>query len=292
MTSNIITTEDIKALQTYLIREEKSKATIEKYMRDTKRFIQFVDSQPVTKEIVMGFKKHLISTGLATSSINSILASINSLLKLLGMDSCKVKNLRTQQKVYCDVEKELTKAEYIKLVKAARDNPRLELIIQTICGTGIRVSELEFFTVESVRKGEVTVSCKNKIRTILIPKKLKQMLISYTRRNGINSGIIFRTKNDQPMNRSNIWREMKNLCVKAGVKVSKVFPHNLRKLFARTFYNHNQDIAKLADILGHSSINTTRIYIMTSGKEHMKWIENLGLLVNVEMKRDKKIQHN
>lgn len=292
MTSNIITTEDIKALQTYLIREEKSKATIEKYMRDTKRFIQFVDSQPVTKEIVMGFKKHLISTGLATSSINSILASINCLLKLLGMDSCKVKNLRTQQKVYCDVEKELTKAEYIKLVKAARDNPRLELIIQTICGTGIRVSELEFFTVESVRKGEVTVSCKNKIRTILIPKKLKQMLISYTRRNGINSGIIFRTKNDQPMNRSNIWREMKNLCVKAGVKVSKVFPHNLRKLFARTFYNHNQDIAKLADILGHSSINTTRIYIMTSGKEHMKWIENLGLLVNVEMKRDKKIQHN
>ena len=173
----------------------------------------------------------------------------------------------------------MSKAEYVRLVEASRHQEQLNLVIQTICGTGIRVSELRFFTVESAQRGEVVVNCKGKCRTILIPGKLRKLLLDYAKKEKIRSGVIFITRNGKPLNRSCIWAQMKALCVEAGVNPTKVFPHNLRKLFARTFYGIEKDIAKLADILGHSSIDTTRIYIMTTGTEHRRKIERLGLVV-------------
>ena len=208
-----------------------------------------------------------------------MLASLNSLLEFLGWKDCKVKHLKRQRQIYCSEDKELSKEEYKRLLEAARDQEQLKLVMQTICGTGIRVSELRFFTVERVIQGEVVVSCKGKTRTILIPGKLRKRLLDYAKKEKIRSGVIFITRNGRPLNRSSIWAQMKALCVEAGVNPSKVFPHNLRKLFARTFYGIEKEIAKLADILGHSSIDTTRIYIMTTGTEHRKKIERLGLIV-------------
>ena len=211
--------------------------------------------------------------------------SVPSILCLLpltgfpGLVGLQGKNLRCQRQTYCSEDKELSKAEYVRLVEASRHQEQLNLVIQTNCGTGIRVSELKFFTVEAIRRGEVTVQCKSKSRTILVPGKLKKLLLNYAKRCGIHSGIIFVTRNGKPLDRSNIWAQMKRLCQAAGVNPSKVFPHNLRKLFARTFYGIEKDIAKLADILGHSSIDTTRIYIMTTGTEHRRKIERLGLVV-------------
>ena len=265
--------------RTFLITEEKSTATVEKYLRDARAFMEFAGRAVLTKEVVMSYKQHLIEQKYAVRSINSMLASINSFLEFCGCPECKVKNIKTQRQTYCAEEKELSKSEYLRLLKAAENRPQLKLIMETICSTGIRVSELKFFTVESVGSGEIIVNCKNKTRTILVPGKLRKLLLDYARRNGICSGAIFVTRNGKPLNRSNIWTQMKQLCSAAGVKPSKVFPHNLRKLFARTFYGIEKDIAKLADILGHSSINTTRIYIMTTGTEHRRKIERLGLIV-------------
>ena len=239
----------------------------------------FACQQAVTKERMMAYKKYLIEKGYAASSINSMLASLNSLLDFQGWSDCKVKNIKTQRQTYCAEEKELTKSEYLRLLEAAKDRPQLHLILETICGTGIRVSELRFFNAEAVKRGEITVSCKSKTRTILLPSKLKKMLLDHAKKNGIRSGAIFITRNGKPLDRSNIWAQMKSLCEAAGVKASKVFPHNLRKLFARAFYGIEKDIAKLADILGHSSIDTTKIYIMTTGTEHRRKIERLGLVV-------------
>ena len=208
-----------------------------------------------------------------------MLASLNSLFNFLGWQDCKVRNIRQQRQTYCAEDKELTKDEYMRLLKAAENQPQLCLIMKTICGTGIRVSELQYFTVEAVRRGEVTIRCKGKTRTVLLPNQLKKLLLQWARENKISEGAIFITRNGKPVNRSNIWAQMKKLCEKAGVKHTKVFPHNLRKLFARTFYGIEKDIAKLADILGHSSIDTTRIYIMTTGTEHRRKIERLGLVV-------------
>lgn len=274
------TSENIDDFETHLNKEEKSPITIEKYMRDVKSFYIFADGREVTKELVMEYKKHLVEQNFAVSSINSMLAAVNSFLSYMGWTDCRVKNLRTQKKIYCEEEKVLTKAEYLRLLKAASSKPRLYMVLQTICGTGIRVSELSYFTVEAVKTGEIHVSCKNKTRSILIPKKLKKLLLNFAKKNGIKSGYIFQTKSGKPLDRSNIWTEMKKLCKEANVKNSKVFPHNLRKLFARTFYTVEKDIAKLADVLGHSNINTTRIYIMSSGLEHLKKIEKLGLVVD------------
>ena len=215
-------------------------------------------------------------------SINSMLASVNSLLVFLGWSDCKVKNLRCQRQTYCAEEKELSRAEYLRLLKASQHQEQLNLVIQTICSTGIRVSELQYFSLEAVRRGEVTVQCKSKTRTIFVPGKLKKILLNYAKRCGIRSGSIFVTRNGKPLNRSNIWAQMKRLCQRAQVNPAKVFPHNLRKLFARTFYGIEKDIAKLADILGHSSIDTTRIYIMTTGTEHRRKIEKLGLILEKE----------
>ena len=270
---------NIKEFADYLCREEKSMATQEKYLRDAKSFCMYADDRQITKELVIAWKQELIAKKYAVRSVNSMLASINSLLDFMGLQGCKVKNIRTQRQTYCAEEKELTKAEYLRLLSASKKNEQLNLVLQTICGTGIRVSELRYFTVEAVRHCEVTVDCKNKTRTILVPGKLKNILLSYAKRRGITTGAIFVTRMGKPLNRSNIWAAMKKLCAAAGVKSSKVFPHNLRKLFAQTFYGIEKDIAKLADILGHSSINTTRIYIMTTGTEHRRKIERLGLVV-------------
>lgn len=275
----ILTNDKICELANHLHREEKSTATQEKYLRDVRAFYEYTCGNEISKELVVDWKKYLVEQGYAVRSVNSMLASVNCLLEFLGLSACKVKNIRMQRQTYCAEDKELTKAEYLRLLQASKKNEQLNLVIQTICGTGIRVSELQYFTVEAVRCGEVTVDCKNKTRTILVPGKLKNILLNYAKRHGITTGAIFITRTGKPLNRSNIWAAMKKLCEAAGVKETKVFPHNLRKLFARTFYGIEKDIAKLADILGHSSINTTRIYIMTTGFEHRRKIERLGLVI-------------
>lgn len=279
MAKNTLSKTNIQAYQNFLRSEEKSNATCEKYLRDIRNFMVFAGRQPVDKALTIGWKKQLEAQGYAVRSINSMLASVNSLFGFLGWHDCKVKNIRLQRRTYCAEEKELTKAEYLRLLEAARKNEQLHLLLQTICGTGIRVSELQHFTVEAVRRGEITVSCKSKTRTILIPGKLRKLLMKYASGHHITSGPIFRGSTGKPLNRSHIWRLMKQLCKAADVTATKVFPHNLRKLFARVFYGIEKDIAKLADILGHSSINTTRIYIMTTGAEHRRKIEQLGLVV-------------
>ena len=279
MHDKIIEKTMIEQFRQYLIHEEKSRATVEKYLRDVKAFCSFAGKKLITKELVREWKESLIKRKYAVRSVNSMLASMNSFLQFLGWEDCRVKSLKTQRKIYCPEERELTKSEYLRLLEAAKEQPQLKLVMETICGTGIRVSELRFFTVESIQNGQVEISCKNKIRTILIPGKLKKLLLRYAKTKGIRKGAIFVTKYGKPLDRSSIWARMKRLCKAAGVKPSKVYPHNLRKLFARTFYTMKKDIAKLADVLGHSSINTTRIYIMTTGTEHRRQMDCLGLIV-------------
>lgn len=279
MKGKLMTAETIAAYRQKLIAEEKSAATVEKYLRDVRAFFAFAGEAELTKELVMAYKRRLVERGYALRSVNSMVGSVNSLLEFLGRPDCRVKALRQQRQIYCAEEKELTKAEYLRLLEAARKKPRLRLVMETICGTGIRVSELRYFTVEAARRGEVTVNCKAKTRTILLPKKLQRLLLDYARSRGLSSGAIFLTRRGKPLDRSHIWRQMKKLCEEAGVRPGKVFPHNLRKLFARTFYGLEKDIARLADILGHSSIDTTRIYLMSTGAEHRRKIERLGLVI-------------
>ena len=274
-----ITEEAIQAFRQYLIRDEKSAVTVEKYLRDIRAFQAFIGETPVEKELVIHYKNHLLEESYAVRFINSMLASVNSFLIFMDWPDCKVKSLKVQRQVYCAEEKELTKAEYERLLKAAGKNEQLRLVMETICSTGIRVSELKYFTAEAVRRGEVIVRCKAKTRTILLPGKLRRLLLDYAGKQKIRSGVIFLTGRGKPLDRKAIWAQMKGLCKAAGVKPGKVFPHNLRKLFARTFYGIEKDIAKLADILGHSSVDTTRIYIMTSGTEHRRKLERLGLVV-------------
>ena len=280
MKERIITASVIAEFKEHLIFEERSTATIEKYLRDVKAFAAYAQNNTVTKETVIAYK-NLLQENYAVRSVNSMLASINSLFVFLGWHDLKVKSLKLQQQVFCPEEKELTKAEYTRLCKTAerKHNKRLNLILQTICGTGIRVSELQYITVETVRHGEAIVSCKAKTRSVFIVKELKQKLLRYAAEQGIKSGMIFVTRTGKAISRTNIWREMKALCIEANVNPQKVFPHNLRHLFARVFYWIEKDIAKLADILGHSSINTTRIYIISTGTEHRKRMENMRLII-------------
>lgn len=278
--SRIITGSMIGVFESYLRSDEKSDNTIEKYLRDVRAFTVFTEAREISKAVVMEFKASLVENYEITSA-NSIIAAVNAFLRFMGWVDCCIKQFKVQKKAFCSEEKELTKAEYIRLVNTAKQkcNERLNLILQTICGTGIRVSELQFITVEAVRKGEAVVSCKNKTRTVFIVRELQKKLLNYIRDKGIAKGCIFITKSGKPMSRCNIWREMKALCEQAGVSPDKVFPHNLRHLFARTFYGIEKDIAKLADILGHSSINTTRIYIITTGAEHKRKMENMRLII-------------
>ena len=271
----------ISVFRDYLEEGEKSKATIDKYIHDVRTFFQYCGECRITKEILVGYKQQLLNRGYAVRSVNSIIASLNSLLSFLGQGELRLKSLKIQQQMFCPEEKELTKAEYERLCRAAerKHNERLSLIIQTICGTGIRVSELPFITVEAVEKGKAEVSLKGKNRCVFIVQNLQKKLLRYIAQLKIKTGPVFVTRTGNPINRTCIWREMKALCVEARVNPQKVFPHNLRHLFARVFYNIEKDIAKLADILGHSNINTTRIYIMSTGIEHRKRMESMRLIL-------------
>lgn len=280
MKGRLLTAAEIAEFTEHLVLEERSAATVEKYVRDVRAFAAYAPDGEITKETVIAYKKHLQEI-YAVRSVNSMLASINCLFTFLGWHDLKVKTLKLQQQVYCPEEKELTKAEYTQLCRAAmrKHNERLCLILQTICGTGIRVSELQFITIEAARCGEAVVSCKAKTRTVFLVKALRQKLLRYAAEQGIESGMIFVTRTGKPINRTNLWREMKALCAEADVNPQKVFPHNLRHLFARVFYGIEKDIAKLADILGHSSIDTTRIYIISTGTEHRRRMENMHLIL-------------
>ncbi len=277
MAKQILADIPLGAFEKHLLREEKSAATVEKYLRDARTFIQYAKEKTPSKELSIAYKRSLEEAGYKPRSINSMLASLNCFLEFIKAADCKVKTVRIQKPTYMTEEKELTKGEYKRLIAAAKNKEQLSLVIRTICATGIRVSELKYFTVSAVKAGEVTVKCKSKNRTILIPGDLRKLLLRYTAKHRIADGCIFITRNGKPLDRSYIWAQMKKLCASAGINPAKVFPHNLRKLFARTFYGIEKDIAKLADILGHSSIETTRIYIMTTGIEHRRQIERMGL---------------
>ena len=281
MQSRIITESELQSFNIYLQEEEKSKNTIEKYLRDVKNFIHFVGKSDITKETVIAYKNYLLTNHYAARSVNSMLASLNSIFAFLGWNDYRVKNVKLQREVYRAEEKELTKQEYMRLINTAHlnRNYRLELLLQTICGTGIRVSEVPHITVEAVKKGEAIVWLKGKTRSVFLVKQLRRNLLEYAKKQGIQSGAIFITRTGKPMNRTNIWKEMKSLCKQANVNPNKVFPHNLRHLFARTFYAIKKDIAKLADILGHSSIDTTRIYTISTGQEHRRQMEEMRLVV-------------
>ena len=281
MKNRIITQEQIENFHRYLCSEERTENTVTKYLRDIAAFREWNGEQAVTKDRVIAYKQHLLDTGYKVRSINSMLASLNSFFAFLGWNDCKVKALRLQREVYSTETRELSRAEYERLCRAAekKKNERLCLILQTICGTGIRVSELAFITVEAVRCGEAVVSLKGKTRTVLLVKELQKKLMRYITDHGITTGAVFITKSGKPIGRTNIWREMKALCNDANVDPDKVFPHNLRHLFARIFYGIDKDIAKLADILGHSSIETTRIYIITTENEHRRRMENMHLIM-------------
>ena len=272
--------DTIKSFEEYLLNEERSAATIEKYLRDVRCFSGFVKNAEITKQLVLEYKNSLPES-YELSSANSMLAALNSFLRFLGWHDLCVKRFKIQREAFCSEEKELTRDEYIRLLNAAssKSNERLSLIIQTICATGIRVSELQYITVEALRRGEAAVFCKGKSRRIFIVAKLRKKLLKYVAERKILSGAVFITKSGSPISRNKIWKEMKSLCKDAMVNPKKVFPHNLRHLFARTFYGIEKDIAKLADILGHSSIDTTRVYIVTTSAEHKRKMEHMHLIL-------------
>ena len=273
----IINMEIINEFKEYLKINEKSKATIDKYLRDVIAFYKTIINQKLTKETVLAYKK-VICENYAAISVNSMLAAVNKFLDFIGASELKVKRLKIQRNMFINEQKELTKQEYYRLIKAAQlqSNKRLNLILQTICSTGIRISELKYITKEAINNGRAEINCKGKLRVIFLPKELCKKLKQYSVSKNIKTGSVFITKNGNELDRSNIWRDMKKLCEYAKVAPEKVFPHNLRHLFARMFYAIEQDIVKLADIFGHSSINTTRIYTASSGREHQEKIEKLS----------------
>ncbi len=264
----------------YLYEDEKSPVTVEKYMRDIYAFSRFIGTAEITKSDVLAYKEKL-GGEYAVASANSMIAAVNQFFRFCGWHDLCIKQFRVQKKAFCPAERELTRAEYLRLVNTAKakHNERLSLLIETICATGIRIGELPFITAEAAKNGQAIVSCKGKTRTVFIVSSLQKKLLKYTKEHGILSGAVFITRTGKPMSRCNIWKEMKSLCKEAGVIPGKVFPHNLRHLFARTFYGLEKDIAKLADILGHTNINTTRIYIVTTGAEHRRKMENMRLVI-------------
>ena len=275
-----ITNSMIEDFENYLRMDEKSENTIKKYLHDIRVFTVFVAAKEISKSVVLEFKASLVENYEITSA-NSMIAAVNNFLRFMEWNDCCVKQFKLQKKTFVAEDRMLNKSEYIRLVNAAKQlgNTRLSLILQTICGTGIRVSELNYITVETVVKGKAVVSCKNKTRTIFIVKKLQKVLLRYIKKMGIVSGNVFITKSGNPVSRCNVWREMKELCKDANVLPDKVFPHNLRHLFAVTFYNIDKDIAKLSDVLGHSNINTTRLYIITCESVHRRKMETMKLII-------------
>ncbi len=273
-----ITQETLAVYKAYLINDEKSEATVEKYVRDVSVFSNWLGERALEKEAVMLYKAEL-AENYAVASVNAAISSLNSFFSFICRSDLKIKTLKIQKQIFASDKKELTKSEYERLLMAANKNKRLYLLMQTICSTGIRVSELKYITAEAVETGRANIKCKGKIRTVFLPLKLCKLLKQYIKEQKITGGPVFITKNGKPLDRSNIWSSMKRLCKDAGVLKEKVFPHNLRHLFARTYYSMQKDIVRLADILGHSSINTTRIYTMETGEIHRKQIQRLGLLI-------------
>jgi site-specific recombinase XerD len=274
-----ITPELILNFKNHLINEEKSTSTITKYIHDIEEFTVWLSDNEIEKSDVLAYKEFLIEH-YAPASVNSALSSINGFFAYNEWFELRVKSLKIQKQIFASTEKELTKTEYERLLLAAKNkkNERLYLLMQTICSTGIRVSELRYITVEAVNRGRAEIRCKGKHRTVFIPSQLCKILKKYIAEKKIKGGSVFVTKNGNPLDRSNIWSDMKKLCREAGVSEKKVYPHNLRHLFARTYYSIQKDIVRLADILGHSSVNTTRIYTMENGEIHRKQIQRLGLL--------------
>ena len=274
-----ITERQIKGFTCFLTDEERAPATVKMYVRTVEEFMAWLDERAVTKELAVAWKEHLMEQDYTPATVNVKLAAVNAFFKFCGRQDCRVKTLRLQRRVFRDPGRELTKAEYERLV-AAMDGgrTRLALLMETICGTGIRVSEVQYITVEAVLAGRAEIALKGKIRTIMLPGKLCRKLLKYARKQKIASGEIFLTRSGKSLSRRQIWSEMKAVCRIAGVEPGKVFPHNLRHLFATTFYRACHDIVKLADVLGHSSINTTRIYLITTGAEHARTLERLGLV--------------
>ena len=274
-----VTKENIKKFEEYLYAEERSCNTIEKYIRDIRFFRGRLQGGNVDKSALVKYKKELCER-YAAKSVNSMLSSVNAFFVFMGWYDLKVKTLKIQRRIFSDKSKELSKPEYERLLAAAknRKNKRLYYLMQTVASTGLRVSEIKYVTCEAVRQGQAVINCKGKIRQIFLPKKLCKMLLSYIKERNIKSGSVFVTKTGKTLDRSHIWKMLKSLCEAAGVSRDKVFPHNLRHLFARTFYSLQKDIVRLADILGHSNIETTRIYTMESGAEHRKLLQKLGLL--------------
>lgn len=273
--------EKLCLFRNYLLEEERSAATIEKYGRDVLAFLSWLsDPEEISKEVVVGYKQAIIGK-YKTTSANSMLVSVNRFLDFIGKKDCQVKLFKIQRNPFRKKDKELTKEEYNRLILAAKakSSSRLFLMIQAICSTGIRVSEHRFITREALERGRITIYNKGKERVVFLPKKLKKCLLQYCRQNGIYSGPVFVTKNGTPVNRCNVWAEMKALCKEAGVSPEKVFPHNLRHLFAVTYYRMQKDIVHLADILGHSNIEYTRIYTFTSEEEHARVLSRMCLLI-------------
>ena len=270
----------LAAFRRWLLEEEREPATIEKYLREVRAFAAWLEGAPVTKEGATAWKARLTASGFQPGTVNGKLSALNKFFAFLGWSDCRVKYLKIQRRVFRNTDRELNREEYFRLLETARGlgRERLALLIETICTTGIRVSELKYITVESVRNGWTEISLKGKIRTILIPGKLCRKLKKYARKRKIASGEIFLTRSGKSLSRRQIWAEMKALCARAGVERTKVFPHNLRHLFARTFYRACRDVVKLADVLGHSSIETTRIYLISTGAEHARQLERLGLM--------------
>lgn len=275
-----LTAGRIAAFGQHLRREERAAATIEKYLRNAREFTAWLDGRPVTKEAALGWKDRLLSEGLSPATVNGKLSALNGLLRFLGWESCRIKLLHLQRRVFRERNRELSREEYLRLLAAARSSgrERLELLMQAMCSTGIRVSEVRYLTVEAARNGQAVVSLKGKIRTILLPGKLCRKLLKYAGKQKTASGEIFLTKGGTSLSRKQIWREMKSVCQAAGVDPCKVFPHNLRHLFAVSFYRACRDIVKLADVLGHSSMETTRVYLLTTGEEHARYLDRLRLI--------------
>lgn len=275
-----LTAERIAAYGRYLKQEERASATLEKYLRDVRAFALWLDGEAVTKEAVTGWKERLLVERRAPSTVNAALSALNGLFRFLGWEGCRARFVKVQRRLFRDPARELTRPDYERLIATARElgKERLALVMETICATGVRVSELRYLTVEAVQRGRAEISLKGKVRVILIPTKLARKLLKYAKKNKTASGEIFLTGNGKSLSRRQIWAEMKRLCVQAGVEPSRVFPHNLRHLFATAYYRAYRDIARLADVLGHSSIETTRIYLLTSGAEHQRQLDRLGLV--------------
>lgn len=280
MSDHLLTMKEFALFQQHLAGEEREQSTIEKYVREVRLFLSWLSDQPITSESITNWKNHLRTEGYKPETINSKISALNKFFSFLEWPECRIKYLKIQRKLFRGTEKELTKDEYMRLLETANNlgKTRLSLLIETICATGIRVSEVTYITAEAIERGRAEIALKGKIRTILLPGKLCRKLQKYARKQKITSGEIFLTRSGKSISRRQIWAEMKALCKKADVAPSKVFPHNLRHLFARTFYRACRDVAKLADVLGHSSIETTRIYLISTGIEHAQQLEQLGLI--------------